>query len=217
MVQISPILQNFSGPTMSSRPVQPPVERLRAHFEESARVKRAFAGECAEAMARAASLVVEAFRAGRKVLLFGNGGSAADAQHIADEWTGRFKRERPPLPALALTANTSDLTAIGNDYGFEHVFARLVTAHGKPGDVALALSTSGNSPNVLVAVAEARRLGLVTIGLTGKGGGKLAGAVDVALVVPSDATERIQESHMTFLHALCEMVDETLFPVSAPA
>jgi D-sedoheptulose 7-phosphate isomerase len=201
----------------SARPADSPVDRLRAHFEESARVKRAFAAEGAEAMARAAALVIEAFRAGGKVLLFGNGGSAADAQHVADEWTGRFKRERPPLPALALTANTSDLTAIGNDYGFEHVFARLVTAHGKAGDVALALSTSGNSPNVLAAVAEARRLGLVTIGLTGKGGGKLAAAVDVALVVPSDATERIQESHMTFLHALCEMVDEALFPVSAPA
>jgi D-sedoheptulose 7-phosphate isomerase len=203
--------------TSNRRPDASPVEQLRAHFEESARVKRAFAEAGAEAMARAASLVIEAFRAGRKVLLFGNGGSAADAQHIADEWTGRFKRERPPLPALALTANTSDLTAIGNDYGFEHVFARLVTAHGKPGDVALALSTSGNSPNVLVAVAEARRLGLVTIGLTGKGGGRLAAEVDVALVVPSDATERIQESHMTFLHALCEMVDEALFPVPAPA
>ena len=202
---------------MSGRPADSPVERLRAHFEESARVKRAFVEESAQAMARAAALVIEAFGAGRKVLLFGNGGSAADAQHIADEWTGRFKRERPPLPALALTANTSDLTAIGNDYGFEHVFARLVTAHGKPGDVALALSTSGNSPNVLVAVAEARRLGLRTIGLTGKGGGKLAGEVDVALVVPSSATERIQESHMTFLHALCEMVDEALFPISAPA
>ena len=203
--------------TSNRRPEASPVEQLRAHFEESVRVKRAFAEAGAEAMARAASLVIEAFRAGRKVLLFGNGGSAADAQHIADEWTGRFKRERPPLPALALTANTSDLTAIGNDYGFEHVFARLVTAHGKPGDVALALSTSGNSPNVLVAVAEARRLGLHTIGLTGRGGGKLAGQVDVALVVPSNATERIQESHMTFLHALCEMVDEALFPTPAPA
>jgi D-sedoheptulose 7-phosphate isomerase len=201
----------------SQRPDVPHAARLRAHFQESARVKQAFAEECADAMARAAALVIEAFRAGRKVLLFGNGGSAADAQHIADEWTGRFKRERPPLPALALTANTSDLTAIGNDYGFEQVFARLVTAHGRPGDVALALSTSGNSPNVLVAVAEARRLGLVTIGLTGKGGGKLAREVDVALVVPSDATERIQESHVTFLHALCEMVDDALFPASAPA
>jgi D-sedoheptulose 7-phosphate isomerase len=208
----------FGGPLTSDRRSElPSIAALRAHFEESARVKRAFVDECAETMVRAAALVIETFRAGRKVLLFGNGGSAADAQHIADEWTGRFRRERPPLPAIALTANTSDLTAIGNDYGFEHVFARLVTAHGKPGDVALALSTSGNSPNVLVAVAEARRLGLHTIGLTGRGGGKLAGQVDVALVVPSNATERIQESHMTFLHALCETVDEALFPASAPA
>jgi D-sedoheptulose 7-phosphate isomerase len=193
------------------------MSQLRDHFEESARVKRAFLEAQGEQMGRAVGLVVEAFRAGHKALLFGNGGSAADAQHIADEWTGRYRRERPPLPALALTANTSDLTAIGNDYGFEHVFARLVAAHGRPGDVALALSTSGNSPNVLEAVREARERGLHTIGLTGKGGGRLAGAVDVALVVPSDATERIQESHMTFLHALCELVDEALFPEPAPA
>jgi D-sedoheptulose 7-phosphate isomerase len=185
---------------------------LREHLEASARVKRAFAEACAEPMARAAELVIEAFRGGHKALLFGNGGSAADAQHIADEWTGRFRRERPPLPALALTANTSDLTAIGNDYGFDQIFGRLVAAHGRPGDVALALSTSGNSPNVLVGVDEARRRGLSTIGLTGKGGGRLAGRVDVALVVPSDATARIQECHMAFLHALCELVDETLFP-----
>jgi D-sedoheptulose 7-phosphate isomerase len=193
------------------------VEQLRAHFEESARVKGDFLATQATEMSRAAGLVVEAFRAGRKVLLFGNGGSAADAQHIADEWTGRFRRERPPLPAIALTANTSDLTAIGNDYGFEHVFSRLVAAHGQPGDVALALSTSGNSENVLVAVREARSRGLLCIGLTGKGGGRLAGEVDVALVVPSDATARIQESHMTFLHALCEMVDEALYPDATPA
>jgi D-sedoheptulose 7-phosphate isomerase len=202
---------------MSQRASSNPEEQLRAHFAESARVKGDFLAAQAAEMSRAAGLVVEAFRAGRKVLLFGNGGSAADAQHIADEWTGRFRRERPPLPAIALTANTSDLTAIGNDYGFEHVFSRLVAAHGQPGDVALALSTSGNSENVLVAVREARSRGLVSIGLTGKGGGRLAGQVDVALVVPSDATARIQESHMTFLHALCEMVDEALYPDATPA
>jgi D-sedoheptulose 7-phosphate isomerase len=191
-----------------------PVAQLRAHFAESARVKAAFVDACVPAMVQAAHLVVEAFRSGHKVLLFGNGGSAADAQHIAAEWTGRFRRERPPLPAMALTANQSDLTAIGNDYGFDHVFSRLLVAHARAGDVAIAISTSGNSRNVLAAVEEARRRSIHTIGLTGKGGGKLAAGVDVALVVPSDATERIQEAHITFLHSLCELVDEALFPES---
>lgn len=183
-----------------------------ALFEESARVKRAFAESHAAAVERAAGLLADCFRAGGKVLLFGNGGSAADAQHIAAEWTGRFRRERPGLPAIALTANTSDLTAIGNDYGFERVFARLVEAHGRPGDVAIAISTSGTSPNVIAAVEAARERGLATLGLAGRGGGKLAGMVDVAFVVPSDRTERIQESHITLLHVLCELVDEALFP-----
>jgi D-sedoheptulose 7-phosphate isomerase len=151
-------------------------------------------------------------RAGGRILTCGNGGSAADAQHIAAELAGRLSRERPALPALALTANTSDLTAIGNDYGFDHVFARLVQAHGREGDVAVAISTSGNSPNVLAAVREARERGLRTIGLVGKGGGKLAPLVDCAIVVPSDDTQRIQESHITIGHALCELVDEALFP-----
>jgi D-sedoheptulose 7-phosphate isomerase len=189
-----------------------PSAALHEQFAESVRVKQAFVQECMGAMAKAVEIVVGSFREGRKALLFGNGGSAADAQHIADEWTGRYRRERPPLPALALTANTSDLTAIGNDYGFDQVFARLVAAHGQPGDVAIALSTSGNSPNVLVAVEEARRRKLHTIGLTGKGGGELAPRVDVALVVPSRATAHIQECHITYLHALCELVDEALFP-----
>jgi len=121
-------------------------------------------------------------------------------------------RERPALPAIALTANTSDLTAIGNDYGYDHVFARLVEAHGRPGDVAVAISTSGNSPNVLEAVAVARQRGIATIGLTGRGGGKLATCVDVPIVVPSDRTPRIQESHIAMIHVLCELVDDALFP-----
>jgi D-sedoheptulose 7-phosphate isomerase len=197
--------------TPAGRSMDPSLE-LREQFAESVRVKQAFALGSMGAMAKAVEVVVESFRSGRKALLFGNGGSAADAQHIADEWTGRFRRERPPLPAIALTANTSDLTAIGNDYGFDQIFARLVAAHGQPGDVAIALSTSGNSPNVIEAVEEARRRKLHTLGLTGKGGGQLAPRVDVALVVPSDVTARIQECHMTFLHALCELVDEALFP-----
>ena len=156
--------------------------------------------------------MIAALRGGSKLLAFGNGGSAADAQHLAAELAGRFERERPALPALALTANTSDLTAIGNDYGFEQVFARLVEAHGRPGDVAIAISTSGNSENVLRGVDAARARGLRSIGLTGKGGGKLAARVDVAVVVPSDVTARIQEAHATIVHVLCELVELALFP-----
>jgi D-sedoheptulose 7-phosphate isomerase len=186
--------------------------RVRAIFEESARVKRALADAAADTIARAAERIAESFRNGGRVLLFGNGGSAADAQHIAAEWCGRLSRERAALPALALTANTSDLTALGNDYGFERIFARLVEAHGREGDVAIAISTSGNSPNVLAAVDAARARGLRTIALAGRGGGKLAGSVELAIVVPSDDTQRIQESHIAIGHALAELVDEILFP-----
>jgi D-sedoheptulose 7-phosphate isomerase len=186
--------------------------RVRAILEESARVKRALSEQSADAIARAAGIVAESLRQGGRVLLFGNGGSAADSQHIAGEFCGRLSRERPALPAIALTANTSDLTALGNDYGFERVFARLVEAHGRTGDVAIAISTSGNSPNVLAAVDTARAAGLRTIAFTGRGGGKLAGRVDLALVVPSDDTQRIQESHIAIGHALAELVDDALFP-----
>jgi D-sedoheptulose 7-phosphate isomerase len=195
-------------------PIPEASARIRDILTESARVKTALAEEQADAIARAAGLLVDALRAGGKVLLFGNGGSASDAQHVAAELTGRLSRERPGLPAIALTANTSDLTALGNDYGFERVFARLVEAHGAPGDVAMGLSTSGNSPNVLAAVATARERGLRTIGLVGRGGGKLAPLVDCAVVVPSDDTQRIQESHIAVGHALCELVDEALFPAA---
>lgn len=191
-------------------------EGRRAHlarsFEASRQVKQETLEACAEAIDRAAAVAIETLAEGGKILTFGNGGSAADAQHFADELAGRFDRERPALPALALTANTSDLTAIGNDYGFDHVFARLIQAHGRSGDLALGISTSGNSPNVLAAVEEARTRGLRTIGLTGKGGGKLAGCVDVPIVVPSAVTARIQETHITVLHVLCELIDDALYP-----
>jgi D-sedoheptulose 7-phosphate isomerase len=185
---------------------------VRAMLLESARVKQELADQAASAIARAAWLLIDAFRSGAKVLLFGNGGSAADAQHLAAEWTGRLRGERRALPALALTANTSELTALGNDYGFDRIFARLIEAHGNPGDVAMALSTSGNSANVLAGIAEARARGLGTIGLTGRRGGKLAPAVDVALLVPSDDTQRIQESHITIGHVLADLVEKALFP-----
>jgi D-sedoheptulose 7-phosphate isomerase len=188
------------------------VARVRAGLEASARAKHATAEACAPEIARGAELVCETLRAGGRLLAFGNGGSAADAQHLAAELAGRFERERPPLPALALTANTSDLTAIGNDYGFDQVFARLVRAHGRSGDLAVAISTSGNSPNVLEGVAAARAAGLATLALTGRGGGKLAAAVDVAIVVPSDVTSHIQESHIAVIHQLCAIVDALMFP-----
>ncbi|MGH0031770.1 MAG: D-sedoheptulose-7-phosphate isomerase [Myxococcota bacterium] len=197
---------------MSDASRQARLAHLRESFEASARVKRAAIEACGAAVADAAALAIETLQGDGRILTFGNGGSAADAQHFADELAGRFDRERPALPALALTANTSDLTAIGNDYGFDHVFARLVQAHGRAGDLAVAISTSGNSPNVLEAVAEARARGLRSIGLTGKGGGKLATAVDVPIVVPSDVTARIQETHITVLHTLCELIDAALYP-----
>jgi len=186
--------------------------RVRAGLTESAEVKRATLELCESQIVRAAELLIEAFRAGGKLLAFGNGGSASDAQHFAAELAGRYLRERPGLPALALSANTSDLTAIGNDYGFDRVFTRLLQAHAAPGDVAFAISTSGNSPNVLEAVGFARERGIRSVGLVGKGGGKLAGIVDVPIVVPSDVTARIQEAHITILHLVCELVDDTLFP-----
>ena len=189
--------------------------QVRASLEASARVKSALAEAEAEGIARAAERVAEALGAGHKALLFGNGGSAADAQHIAAEWTGKLGADRAALPAIALTANTSDLTAIGNDYGFERIFARLVEAHGRPGDVAIGLSTSGNSPNVLAALDTARERGLATLALTGRDGGKLPGRADHVFRVPSDDTQRVQEAHIAILHAIAEVVERLLFPEKA--
>jgi len=185
--------------------------RIRALLAASARVTEATGAEAADAIERAAARLVEVFRGGGKLLAFGNGGSAADAQHLASELAGRFDRERPALPALALTTNSSDLTAIGNDYGFERIFSRLIEAHGGSGDAAVAFSTSGTSATVLAGVETARARGLTTIALTGRGGGKLAAAADVAIVVPADETARIQESHIAVCHVLCELIDEALF------
>jgi D-sedoheptulose 7-phosphate isomerase len=185
---------------------------IRELFAASVRTKETFLAEQAADLERAIDLVAEAFGAGHKVLLFGNGGSAADAQHIAAEWTGRFIRERRPLAAIALTTDTSALTAIGNDYGYEEVFARQLRALGARGDVAIAISTSGKSPNVLRAVQAAREVGMRTIGLTGGDGGALAGLVDVSLrVSASSLSPRIQETHILIGHVLCELVDRRLF------
>jgi D-sedoheptulose 7-phosphate isomerase len=186
--------------------------RVRATLEASARTKLAVAEALAAPIAQAGEWIAAAYRAGGKTLLFGNGGSAADAQHLAAEWVGKLGPDRAALPSIALSANTSDLTAIGNDYGFDRIFARGIEAHGRSGDVAVAISTSGNSPNVILAVEEARRRGLRTVGLLGKGGGKLGGLVELPLVVPSSDTQRIQECHIAIGHAIAELVDELLFP-----
>ena len=179
-------------------------------FSDSAAIKQQFAREHADRIATVAQLLVTAFRAGHKVLLFGNGGSATDAAHIAAEFVGRYKRERAPLPAIALATDIAAITCIANDYGFDELFARQVRAHGQKGDIAIAISTSGNSPNVLKGVAAARECGMMTVAWTGGTGGKLAGLVDHPFVVPSTVTARIQESHITLGHVLCELVEETL-------
>jgi len=196
---------------MPATPLFPPRDSralASARLLEGAQVLRESADACAEALARAAELVGDALAAGHRVLVFGNGGSASQALHLAAELTGRFARERAPLPALALGASGPELTALANDYGFERAYARLVEAHGRPGDAVVAFSTSGDSENVVAGVREARTRGLRTVGLSGRGGGKLASLVDVAIVIPSDVTPRIQEAHLALAHALCEIVEE---------
>jgi D-sedoheptulose 7-phosphate isomerase len=186
------------------------IETVRQQFLASAAVKQEAARTLAEPVVVAAERVIAALRAGHKVLLCGNGGSAADAQHIAAELVGRYTRERHGLPAIALTTDTSALTAIGNDYGFDRIFARQVEALAQAGDVLIAISTSGNSPNVLQAVEAARRLGVATVGLAGRDGGALRGASDLCIVAPHDETARIQELHITVGHILCDLVEASL-------
>ena len=186
-------------------------EDILKRFDESAGVIRATGERLADRIAQAVELLVGAFEAGGGLFVFGNGGSAADAQHVAGELVGRFMKERPGLRAEALTTDSSVLTCVGNDYGFEQVFARQLEAKARKGDVAMALSTSGNSPNVVAAMRRARQVGLKTIALTGKGGGKLAPVADVLLDVPSAITPRIQEAHVVIYHAICEMVERAVF------
>ena len=188
-------------------------EAINAAFAESIRVKQIFLRDNLDILIRAIDAVVAAFQSGNKLLLFGNGGSAADAQHIAAEFVNRFRVERPPLPAIALTTDSSALTSIANDYDYSQVFAKQVQALGKPGDVAIALSTSGNSANVLAALEVCKQINIGTIALTGGSGGKMASAVDYFLnVAGSTDTARIQESHILIGHVICEIVDATLYP-----
>ena len=188
--------------------------RIAAHFAESAELKRAAAAVLPEPLARAADIMVEALRGGGKILACGNGGSAADAQHFAAELVNRFEMERPPLAAVALSTDTSSLTSIANDYAYLQVFSKPLRALGRRGDVLLAISTSGNSANVIDAVQVAHELGIRVVALTGNGGGKMSAALrpeDAHLCVPHKKTARIQEVHLVCIHCLCDAIDTLLF------
>lgn len=187
-------------------------EAIASAFDESIRVKQAFLRQNLDTLVQVIDALVAMFQRGNKLLLFGNGGSAADAQHIAAEFTNRFLIERPPLAALALTTDTSALTSIANDYDYSHVFAKQVKALGKAGDIGLAISTSGNSANILAALDACRDLKIITVGLTGGNGGKMAGKVDFLLQASEGKNSaRIQETHILVGHVICEMVDQKLF------
>ncbi len=180
-------------------------------FRESNEAKENFVNDNLNRIVAAIEAVTAALKAGNKILLFGNGGSAADAQHLAAEFVNRFVIERPPLPAIALTTDTSIITSIGNDYDFSDIFSKQIRAIGQRGDIAWGMSTSGTSINVVKAMETAKKIGMVTIGLTGRDGGDLAKVVDHALNVASTSTPRIQEVHITVGHVICEMVDFKLF------
>jgi D-sedoheptulose 7-phosphate isomerase len=186
-------------------------DRITAAFLSHREVMQALERELTPKMIQVAELLVDAFRHGKKLLVMGNGGSAADAQHLAGEIVGRFRLERPGLPAIALNTDTSILTAVGNDYGYEAIFRRQVEAHGQEGDVVIGISTSGSSPNVLTALRLAREKGCRTVGLLGKDGGSIKGLVDIDLTVSGHDTPRIQEGHITIIHILCELVEQALF------
>jgi D-sedoheptulose 7-phosphate isomerase len=188
-------------------------QRVRQSIQASIAVKDLLLKntETVSIIAEVSERLVETIRKGNKVLLFGNGGSAADAQHIAAEFVGRFAFDRPALPALALSVNTSCVTAIGNDYGFDLVFSRQIEALARPGDLAFGISTSGNSSNVLHATSVARKMGLCVVALTGCTGGKLKNVVDYCICAPSNETPRIQECHILIGHIISELVEETIF------
>jgi D-sedoheptulose 7-phosphate isomerase len=180
-------------------------------FKESSNLKEAFVGENLDGIVSVVEVITAALKAGNKILIFGNGGSAADAQHLAAEFVNRFIIERPPLPAIALSTDTSVITSIGNDYDFSEIFSKQIRAIGQAGDVAWGISTSGSSRNVIKALDVAKKMGMVTIGVTGRDGGEIAKMVDYSLNVSSHSTPRIQEVHITLGHVICEMVDFKLF------
>jgi D-sedoheptulose 7-phosphate isomerase len=181
--------------------------QLHRHIEAIQRVAESMAPD----IKRCCTLLISALQKGNKLLIMGNGGSAADAQHMAAEFVGRFLQERKALPAVALTTDTSILTAVGNDYGFDEIFKRQVEALARPGDVVIGISTSGHSNNVFHALTAANEMGCSTIGLLGREGGNIAGIVDVNLTVPVQETPRIQEAHLTIIHIICDLVERNLF------
>ena len=204
MLSSTPSVDSNTSKLGTSNPTRLLAESLKEHLETF----QALIENTLTDIERSGQLICEALRNGRKVLICGNGGSAADAQHIAAELVGRYEKNRRSFPAIALTTDTSALTAVSNDYGFDEVFARQVAGLAQSGDVLVAISTSGKSQNVLNAVQKARELGCVTIALTGAGSEPLASTCDVAVVVPAQRTSRIQEAHITIGHLWCEMVDE---------
>ena len=192
-------------------------ELIDQFVSESLRVKAQFFQDNKERIVQTAETIAHGLRNGRKVLFFGNGGSAADSQHLAAEMVGRFGPDRSPLAAISLSTDTSILTAVGNDYGYAKVFARQIEALGHAGDTAIGISTSGNSPSVLEALDAARAKGLFTVGFSGESGGKMTGRAEVLFRVPSRQTPRIQETHILLGHIICELVDREMFPEIYPA
>lgn len=187
-------------------------EQIKAELKESIEVKNQVIKNIVPQIGQAAKLMIEALKLGNKIIYFGNGGSAADAQHLAAELVGRYLKDRKAMPAIALSTNTSILTCLSNDFGFETIFARQIEGLASKGDVAFGISTSGNSKNVLVGLEKAKEIGCKTIGLLGCDGGRIAGVADLAITIPSKSTPRIQESHITIGHILCGLIETELFP-----
>ena len=189
-------------------------EVIQKRFEETDRIKKRFLDENFSRLIAIIKLIADSLENGNKVLFFGNGGSAAEAQHLAAEFVNRFLMERPPLPAIALSTDSSILTSIGNDYSFSEIFSKQIVALGKEGDIAIGISTSGNSANVIKAIEVAKEIGIETIALTGNDGGDLAKVANYSLIVPSNSTPCIQEVHMAVGHILCEMVEAQIFKMA---
>lgn len=200
----------LEGPRTPAAGTGPSAAAIRAMLRDAARLHERVAGESVDAVMAVADALLTAFARGAKVLIFGNGGSAADAQHFACELVGRFLRERLALPAIALTADTATITAIANDYGFDRIFVRQLEALGRPGDVAVGISTSGSSKNVLAGLQYAKSRGMITVAFTGGNGGPIAAAADLHVNVPHDLTPRVQEVHRTLIHAVCDAVEQRI-------
>jgi D-sedoheptulose 7-phosphate isomerase len=188
------------------------IEIIRGRIEESIQVKQQLLAKCLPDIEKAANVLVDAYKGRHQAVFFGNGGSASDAMHMTAELVGSYMKRRKALPAIALNTNAATLTALANDYSYDELFSHQMDAYIHPGDVAVGLSTSGRSPNVLKGLEAAKRLGAKTIGLVGKDGGPIAQLVDVAVIVPSSATDRIQECHILIGHILCELVESAIFP-----